>query len=85
MRWSMRLIPTDKVSTGNVETMSAMSKLRNHRDSIREGTAKQRNDKTWEATHFRSGAQKFASQQEQKSMRSREYSDWKMLAGRSSE
>ena len=32
------LIPTDKVLTDNVETMSAMSKLRDHRDSIREGT-----------------------------------------------
>ena len=57
MRWSMHLIPTDKVSTGNAETMSAMTKLRNLRDSIREGTVTQRNDKTWKATHFRSGAQ----------------------------
>ena len=51
----MRLISTDKVSTGNVEMMLTMSKLRNHRDSIREGTVKQCNNKTWKATHFRSG------------------------------
>ena len=56
MRWSMLLIFTDKVSTGNVEMNSTMSKLRNHRDSIREGTVKQCNDKTWKATHSRSGA-----------------------------
>ena len=56
MRLSMRLISTGKVSTGNVEIMSTMSKLRNHRDSIREGTVKQYNDKTWKATHIRSGA-----------------------------
>ena len=34
-----------------------MSRRGNHRDFIREGTVKQRNDKTWEATYFRSGAQ----------------------------
>ena len=56
MQWSMLLIFTDKVSTGNVEMNSTMSKLRNHRDSIREGTVKQCNDKIWKATHFRSGA-----------------------------
>ena len=54
MQWSMLLIFTDKVSTGNVEMNSTMAKLRNH-------------------------------QREQKSIRSREYSDWKMLVGRSSE
>ena len=56
MQWSMLLIFTDKVSTGNVEMNSTMAKLRNHRDSIREETVKQCNDKTWKATHFRSGA-----------------------------
>ena len=56
MRLPMRLISTDKVSTGNIEIMSTMSKLRNHRDSIREGTVKQKNNKTWKATHLRSGA-----------------------------
>ena len=56
MQWSMLLIFTDKVSTGNVEMNSTMSKLRNHRDSIWEGTVKQCSDKTWKATHFRSGA-----------------------------
>ena len=30
-QWSMLLIFTDKVSTGNVEMNSTMSKLRNHR------------------------------------------------------
>ena len=45
----MRLIPKNKASTGNAETMSAMD----HRDSVREGTAKQRNVKAWKATHFR--------------------------------
>ena len=53
-QWSMLLISTNKVSTGNVEMNSTMSKLRNHRVSIREGT--QCNNKTWKATHFRSGA-----------------------------
>ena len=33
MQWSMLLIFTDKVSTGNVEMNSTMAKLRNHRDS----------------------------------------------------
>ena len=40
----------------NVDMNSTMAKLRNHRDSIREETVKQCNDKTWKATHFRSGA-----------------------------
>ena len=35
--WSMRLIPKNKVSTGNAETMSAMVQIRGHRDSVREG------------------------------------------------
>ena len=50
----MRLILKNKVSTGNAETMSAMEKLWDHRDSVREGTVKQRNVKAWKATHFRS-------------------------------
>ena len=54
MEWSMRLIPTNKVSTGNAETMSAMEKLRDRRDSAREVTVKQRNVKAWKATHSRS-------------------------------
>ena len=52
-QWSMLLIFTDKVSTGNVEMNSTMAKLRNHRDSSGRG---QCNNKTWKATHFRSGA-----------------------------
>ena len=56
MQWSMLLIFTDKVSTGNVEMNSTMSKLRNHRDSIREETVEQCNDKTWKARHIMSGA-----------------------------
>ena len=79
MQLSMLLIFTDKVSTGNVEMNSTMLKLRNQRDSIREGTAKQCNNKTWKATHS------LASQREQKSLQSREYSYWKMLVGRSRE
>ena len=50
----MRLILKNKVSTGNAETMSAMEKLWDHRDSVLEGTVKQRNVKAWKATHFRS-------------------------------
>ena len=38
MQWSMLLIFTNKVSTGNVEMNSIMTKLRNLRDSSeREG------------------------------------------------
>ena len=37
MEWSMRSIPTNKVSKGNAETMSAMETLRDRRDSVREG------------------------------------------------
>ena len=40
MEWSMRLIPTNWVSTGNAEMMSAMEKLWDRRDSAREGTVK---------------------------------------------
>ena len=47
----MRLMPTNKVSKGNAETMA---KLWDHRDFVREGTVKQRNVKAWKATHFRS-------------------------------
>ena len=54
MELSMCLIPKNKVSTGNVETMSAMEKLWDHRDSVREGTVKQRHVKAWKATHCRS-------------------------------
>ena len=54
MEWSMRSIPTNKVSTGKAETMSAMEKLRDRRDSVQEGTMKQRNVKAWKATQFRS-------------------------------
>ena len=50
----MHFIPTNKVSTGNAETMSAMDKLWDRRDSVKEGTEKQRNVKAWKATHFRS-------------------------------
>ena len=45
---------------------------------------KQCNDKTWKATYFRSGAHSLQVN-ENKSIQSREYSDWKMLAGGSSE
>ena len=45
MEWSMRLILTNKVSTGNAETMSAMELLWDHRDTGRQGTVKQRNVK----------------------------------------
>ena len=51
MDWSMRMIPKNKVSTGTAETME---KLWDHRDSVREGTVKQRNVKARKATHFRS-------------------------------
>ena len=44
---SMRLIPTNRVSTGNAETMSAMEKLRGRRDSVQEGTVKQRSVKAF--------------------------------------
>ena len=54
IEWAMRLILTNNVSTGNAETAPTMAKLRNHRDSVWEGTAKQRNVKAWKATHFRS-------------------------------
>ena len=54
MEWSMPLIPTNRVSTGNAETMSAVEKLWDRRDSVREGTVKQRNVKAWKVTHFRS-------------------------------
>ena len=50
----MRLIPTNRVSTGNAETMSATEKLWDRRDSVREGTVKQRDVNAWNATHFRS-------------------------------
>ena len=40
IEWSMRLIPTHKVSTGNAETMSAMARLRDNQDFVREGTVK---------------------------------------------
>ena len=50
----MRLVLKNKVSTGNAETMSAMEKLWDHRDSVREGTVKQRHVKSWKATHCRS-------------------------------
>ena len=76
----------DEVTTGNgrcfwfsrTRCRQATSRWNQQcRDSIREGTVKQYNDKTWKATHL--------SQREQKSIQSREYSDWKMLAGGSSE
>ena len=54
MEWSTCLITTNKVSTGNAETMSAMEQLWDHRGSVWEGTVKQRNVKAWKATHFRS-------------------------------
>ena len=54
MEWSMPSIPTNKVSTGNAETISAMEKFRDRRDSVREETMKQRNVKAWKATHFMS-------------------------------
>ena len=85
MGWSMRLIPKNKVSTGNGETMSAMEKLMDRRDSVREGTVKQRNVKTWKATHFKVRDGKPTGGQEQKSMRPHQYSDWKRIAGGSSE
>ena len=49
-QWSMLLIFTDKVSTGNVEMNSTMSGFHPV------GKVKQCNNKTWKATHFRSGA-----------------------------
>ena len=36
MEWSMRLIPKNKLSTGNAETVSAMVKIWDHRDSAPE-------------------------------------------------
>ena len=39
----MRMIPQNKVSTGNAETMSAMEMLWDRRDSVREEKVKQRN------------------------------------------
>ena len=53
----MRSIPTNNLSTGNAETMSAMKKLWDHRDSVLEATVKQRNVKAWKATRFRSEAE----------------------------
>ena len=50
MEWPLRLIRTNKVSTGNAETMSAMEKLWHLRDSVREGTMKQRDVTAWKAT-----------------------------------
>ena len=50
----MRLIPTNKVSTDNAETLSAMEKLWDYRHPVREGTVKLRDVKAWKATHFRS-------------------------------
>ena len=50
----MRLLPTNKVSTGNAERMSATENLWDHRNSVQEGAVKQRNVKAWKATHFRS-------------------------------
>ena len=38
----MRLIPTNWVSTGNAESISAMEKLQDRRDPVREETVKQR-------------------------------------------
>ena len=83
MEWSMRLNLTNKVSTGNAETMSAMAKLKDHRDCVREGTAKQRNVKAWKVMNFRSEAQSLPCEVAvgQKSMRSPQHSDWKRLAG----
>ena len=53
--------------------------------SVREETVKQRNVKAWKATHFRSETENPRGEQEQKSMRSHHYSDWKRLSGGSSE
>ena len=50
----MRMIPKNKVSTGNAETMSAMEMLWDRRDSVREKKVKQRNVKAWKATQFKS-------------------------------
>ena len=47
MQWSMLLIFTDKVSTGNVEMISTMAKTPKSPRFIREGTVKQGNNKTW--------------------------------------
>ena len=65
------------------ETMSAIEKLWDHRDSVREGTVKQRNVKAWKATHFRSETESLQQVDKNRS-RSHEYSDWKGLAGGSS-
>ena len=83
----MRLMFKNKVSADNAETMSAMEWLWDHRDAVQERMVKQRNVKAWKATHFRSETEKPTAgwQQEQKSMRSHENSDWKRLAGGSSE
>ena len=77
MQWSMLLIFTDKVSTGNVEMNSTMSGFHPGGD----GDANE--DLEDNALQVRSSQP--ASQREQKSIQSREYSDWKMLAGRFSE
>ena len=65
-------IHKNKVSTGNAETMSAMEKLRDRRDCVREGTMKQRDVKATKATHFRSETESLRVD-EQKSMRPHEY------------
>ena len=54
LEWSMRLIPKNEVSTGNAETMSAMEKVWDHRDSVQEGTVKQRDVKAWKRLAGRS-------------------------------
>ena len=79
--WSMRLIPTNKVSTGNAETME---KLQDRRDSVREETVKQRNVKAWKAAHFRSETESLRVDKN-RSRCGHMSSDWKRLAGRSSE
>ena len=80
MERSMRLVPTNRVSTGNAETMSAMEKLRDHRYSVQEETMQQCNVKVWKATHFRSETECLLVS-EQKSSRSHQNSDWRRLAG----
>ena len=75
----MLLIFTDKVSTGNVEMNSTMSGFHPGGD----GEAMQQQDLEGNVLQVRSSQS--ASQREQKSIQSREYSDWKMLAGKSSE
>ena len=59
----MRLIPTNKASTGNAEAKPAMAKFRDHRDSVRE-----------EAQRL---PREMAGGRGEKSMQPQEYSDWK--------